>query len=112
MSFRWQKTAQEKGVNRTVYSTILKNGTEYKDEDGGNKTEYEEKEVFVLSYGRGEDIVHDPVVGVSYSTITSENGDDDSDDDDDSPAFAIAGVAVALLATTVIVKRKQPYREE
>ena len=105
MSFRWQKTAQVEGVNQTVYSTMLKNETEYKDEDAGNKTGYEEKEVFVLSYGRGDDVVHDPVVGVSYSTIESVNGDDD----DDSPAFAIVCISAALVTTAAFVKRKR-YR--
>lgn len=62
LAFTWLETATVDGVERAVHATVLKNKEEAK---GG---EIEQRARVALSYPRGDLIVHDPTIGVSYET--------------------------------------------
>ncbi|HIG19398.1 MAG: hypothetical protein CXT67_03685 [Methanobacteriota archaeon] len=69
LSFSWKDTATIDGVDLPVHTTVLKSQTDTDDD------EFEFKQQFVLSYARGTVIVHDPVAGVGYSSITEDAGE-------------------------------------
>ena len=68
LSFSWKQTATVDGVDLPVHTTVLNSQTD-SDED-----EFEFKQQFVLSYARGDVIVHDPVAGVGYASVGGASG--------------------------------------
>lgn len=67
--FTWKDSAQVDGTSEPVETTVLSSEAESETEDG--ETEQETKREFVLSYGRGDEIVHDPKAQVMVSSSVS-----------------------------------------
>ncbi len=67
--FRWSDTAVVDGVVLPVGSTVIKVETGVEPGDG---VEFEVERTVALSYPRGADILHDPVVGVAAIPIFVE----------------------------------------
>lgn len=92
----WKENATVDGASRPVRATFEKVETEQEMEDGEAKTE--EKRVFALSYARGSDILHDPVLGIASASAVGLG-----------PAVLVAAglVAVAAVAAAFVVFRRR-----
>lgn len=69
LTFTWSDNATVDGASTAVHTTLLefKEETETEMDAEGNATESKVEKTFALSYARGDAVVHDPVMGVSYS---------------------------------------------
>lgn len=96
LAFTWLDTAQVDGSTEDVATTTLEEEQETETEDGEAETEQERK--FVLSYPRGDEVVHDPKAEVQIQAAQST-----------VPAPGVLGaiVAVATLATVLGRRRVQ-----
>lgn len=93
--FTWKDTAQVDGQTRDVATTVLEEANETEMDDDGASNERER--AFVLSYPRGDEIVHDPRAEVVLASAAGAASDVPG------PGLAallasIAGVAVAAHA--------------
>lgn len=96
--FTWKETAIVDGASTPVRSTVLKNSMKAEvDEDG---SELVEKTLIVLSYARGDDILHDPTAGVSYQTAS------DRTSMVPGPGLALVAAAIALVALLAPRRRR------
>ena len=92
--FTWKETARVDGVDTPVRATVLKNSTKVESEvdEGERESATEQKVLLVLSYERGDDILHDPTAGVSYQTLSAETRAVPG------PGLMVAAAAVGLAA--------------
>lgn len=102
LAFTWKSMANIDGVDATVGTTVLAQEVE------SEADEYEFKQRFVLSYARGDAIIHDPVAGVAYASTTAPASGDAQEDgflDGVLPGFTTLLTASALVAAGVIATR-------
>lgn len=83
--FGWKETAQVDGVTVPVNASLP-------DQASDNATDATQK--VYMSYGHGDEIVHDPVMGVSYETA--------SEDLSGAPAPGAAALVAALVGAAAI----------
>lgn len=97
--FTWKDSATVDGASKPVYTTSLRTRSEADTEDGESETE--RKELFALSYARGNEIVHDPESYVAIESASSGNG---------IPGLmgSAALAAVALAALAAVRERRRP----
>lgn len=69
LMFAWKQSATIDGVDLPVATTVLSSAME--SEQDGSESEFEYKKRFVISYARGDVIVHDPVAGVGYGGMAA-----------------------------------------
>lgn len=99
--FTWKETARVDGVDTPVHATILKNNTETEDERDGDEREskIEQKILLVLSYARGDDILHDPTAGVSYQSMSAKTTQ--------VPGLAPLAIAAGFVAVALFARRRR-----
>jgi hypothetical protein len=85
--FAWKDFATVDGTDRPVRTTVLERQTSQ--EPG----EFEHEELFVFSYARGTDIIHDPTLGVQPTTSKSHGAP--------GPSVLLLGLAIIALAAVV-----------
>ena len=102
LAFTWKSMATVDGVDEAVGTTVLRESVE------NEPDEFEFEQRFVLSYARGDSIVHDPVAGVAYASNPATAAGTSPAEDGDFlgmlPGFTSAmtggGLLVAGLAAT------------
>lgn len=99
--FTWKETALVDGVDTPVRATVLKDSTKAQSErdDDGQESKTEQKLLLVLSYARGDDILHDPTAGVSYETLSAETSA--------VPGPGLALAAAAAGAAALLARRRR-----
>jgi hypothetical protein len=98
--FRWSSSADVDGRSSPVNSTVVKVETEL---ETGNATEFEVERTIILAYPQGEQVLHDPLVGVAISqalgSILSLI---------DPLVFGVmVAAAVLFVLATILVRRRQ-----
>ncbi|MDX1610991.1 MAG: hypothetical protein R3185_01395 [Candidatus Thermoplasmatota archaeon] len=88
LSFAWKDFATVDGSDEDVGTTSLEVETER------SAGEYEHEELFVFSYPRGDDVVHDPTMGVATQAGAAA-----------TPAPAMALAVLALFAGALVARR-------
>lgn len=66
LTFTWLETATVDGVERAVHATVLRQKAEVEDD------EISQKSRVAISYPRGDLIVHDPTMGVTYASQSAD----------------------------------------
>ncbi len=98
--FRWSSTADVDGITSPVNSTLVKVETEL---ESNATTELEVERTIVLVYPQGEQVLHDPIVGVAIvpalgSILTLIN----------PLVYAVMiGVAVLFVVGTILLRRRR-----
>lgn len=86
--FEWADTAQVDGATTSVESQVLEmeSESETESDEDGTESETSLERDLQLNYAQGDEIVHDPVLGVQSAGTTSTNG---------APGVGLAVVVVA-----------------
>ena len=99
LAFTWKGSATVDGVDLPVMTTVLSSESETEQD------EFEFKQRFVLSYARGDEIIHDPVAGVAYASnevAGSSSTEETSVFDQVLPGFellfAVGAISIAAIA--------------
>lgn len=92
LRFTWLPNATVDGVDRAIHSTLLKDRQE-----AGND-EIEHKARVAIGYPRGDLIVHDPTVGVSYETASATTRD---------VPFPAVALALAACVVSAVIRRRR-----
>ncbi|MFW9993937.1 MAG: hypothetical protein ACFFD4_17975 [Candidatus Odinarchaeota archaeon] len=111
--FSWVETALIDGVNKTVKNSPL--GADEDDENDHQDGAYVVKSKFYLNYPRGQDIIHDPKIGVTgvfaaVSAVPFGTGTSPSSNGlvNAIPGFILTASAVLVISgVTVLVIRKK-----
>ena len=100
--FTWKDVARVDGVDQRVHATVLKNETSAESErsEDAEERELEQKALLVLSYARGDDILHDPTVGVSYQTLSAGTSPIPA------PSIVLVGALIATVAVLARARRQ------
>lgn len=99
LRFEWADNATVDNATQPVRTTVLESKDEREDEEA------KEERRFALAYARGANILHDPIAGVSYATLST---DGEGAGTPGFPAGAwLLAVAVALALTLVRALRRR-----
>lgn len=106
--FTWAPTAEVDGVETNVTSDVYEDTTKTEtetetDDDGAeSEAEVEREQKLTLNYERGDRIVHDPVLGVQYASVTAQNP---------LPFVGPLAVVAGLVLAAVFVARARKRRD-